>query len=221
MNTKAQEYVCRRIIWTHKFIKFFLKTDDREYIEYVVSLVQKAHEYGIVVFVDPHQVQTLSLIIVSARPKPPISQDAWSRWTGGSGAPYWTLEAAGFNLDNLDETQAAITHQNWGDPLPRMVNNLQETVDLIQILNHRSGGRTTGVLLRQQCSHYSSRVTPLRQRQLLSEYRVRKGGYRFSFSCKIITFELSLRSVSKFPYLSFNFTIAPYLMYSDCSRPST
>ena len=45
----------------------------------------------------------------------------WSRWSGGDGAPGWTLEAAGFDLGRLDETGAAISHQVHGDPFPRMI----------------------------------------------------------------------------------------------------
>ncbi|KAG6899895.1 hypothetical protein C0993_005581 [Termitomyces sp. T159_Od127] len=36
-----------------------------------------------------------------------IHQDVWSRYSGGSGAPAWTLELAGFDLDALEETGAA------------------------------------------------------------------------------------------------------------------
>lgn len=36
-----------------------------------------------------------------------IHQDVWSRYSGGSGAPAWTLEAAGFDLEKLEETGAA------------------------------------------------------------------------------------------------------------------
>ncbi|KAG6846502.1 hypothetical protein H0H93_013557, partial [Arthromyces matolae] len=36
-----------------------------------------------------------------------IHQDVWSRYSGGSGAPAWTVELAGFDLDALEETGAA------------------------------------------------------------------------------------------------------------------
>lgn len=43
-----------------------------------------------------------------------MHQDVWSRYSGGSGAPGWTLEAAGFDLSNdgaaLEETGAAFLH---------------------------------------------------------------------------------------------------------------
>ena len=45
----------------------------QDYIEYVVAVMRKMREYGISCFIDPHQ-------------------DVWSRFTGGDGAPGWTLE---------------------------------------------------------------------------------------------------------------------------------
>ena len=42
-------------------------------------------------FIDPHQ-------------------DTWSRFTGGSGAPGWTLEVVGFNMKNFEATGAVHFH---------------------------------------------------------------------------------------------------------------
>lgn len=75
---------------------------DEAYLDYVYEVIQKAGEYGISVFVDPHQ-------------------DVWSRWTGGDGAPAWTLEKVGFDITKLHETGAAILHQFHGDPYPHMM----------------------------------------------------------------------------------------------------
>ena len=59
-----------------------------EYLEYVRKLLSLLPQYGLVAFVVVHQ-------------------DVWSRYTGGSGAPAWTLEAVGFDLHGLEEPGAA------------------------------------------------------------------------------------------------------------------
>ena len=54
---------------------------DDSYLTYFRNLVDVAHNYGIYVIVDPHQ-------------------DVWSRFTGGDGAPLWTLSVCGFNTND-------------------------------------------------------------------------------------------------------------------------
>jgi len=75
---------------------------DQRYLEYLDALVAKAGRHGIDVIVDLHQ-------------------DVWSRFTGGSGAPGWTLEATGMDLRRIDETGAAITHQAHVQPYETMI----------------------------------------------------------------------------------------------------
>ncbi|RPJ52402.1 MAG: hypothetical protein EHM21_00235, partial [Chloroflexi bacterium] len=75
---------------------------DQDYLDYLYEVVKKAGDYGFNVIIDPHQ-------------------DVWSRFSGGDGAPGWTLEAVGFTLPLLHETGAAIVHQVHGDPFPPMV----------------------------------------------------------------------------------------------------
>lgn len=75
---------------------------DAAYLEYLEAVVRKAGEHGHRVFIDFHQ-------------------DVWSRFTGGDGAPGWTLEAAGFQLEHLHETGAAVVHGLHQGPLPRML----------------------------------------------------------------------------------------------------
>jgi len=79
---------------------------DEEYLAYLRKILLAADKEGISVFIDPHQ-------------------DVWSRWTGGDGAPAWTMEMLGMNLDNCDACGAAITKQRYtictGKPYKKMV----------------------------------------------------------------------------------------------------
>lgn len=75
---------------------------DEEYLDYLYQVVAKAGEYGFYVIIDPHQ-------------------DVWSRFTGGDGAPGWTLEAVGLDMKGFKATAAAIVHNTHGDPFPRMI----------------------------------------------------------------------------------------------------
>lgn len=61
---------------------------DKEYLTYVKKLLSLLPEYGLSAFVVVHQ-------------------DVWSRYSGGSGAPAWTLENIGFDLHALEESGAA------------------------------------------------------------------------------------------------------------------
>lgn len=68
---------------------------DVEYLKYIRAIVEKAKGYGMYIYIDPHQ-------------------DVWSRWTGGDGAPLWTLEAAGFDVRYFAECEAALTRETYG-----------------------------------------------------------------------------------------------------------
>ncbi|MDR2177817.1 MAG: cellulase family glycosylhydrolase [Treponema sp.] len=79
---------------------------DEAYLAYLRKLLLAAEKWGISVFIDAHQ-------------------DVWSRFTGGDGAPAWTLEELGIRLDLLDATGAAVTWQGYaerhgGQPCPLM-----------------------------------------------------------------------------------------------------
>ena len=75
---------------------------DEEYLDYLVEIVRRAGEHGMLVFIDAHQ-------------------DVWSRFSGGDGAPGWTFEAAGLDITKFQQTGAAIVHATHGDPFPRMI----------------------------------------------------------------------------------------------------
>ena len=68
---------------------------DYQYMDYLINVLSKIEEIGgIYVYLDPHQ-------------------DVWSRASGGSGAPIWTLYSAGFNPSRFYETHAAILHSDY------------------------------------------------------------------------------------------------------------
>jgi hypothetical protein len=69
---------------------------DEAYLAYIRKILLAAEKRGVSVFIDSHQ-------------------DAWSRWTGGDGAPAWTLEKLGMDLDRLDAAGAALTRQRYGE----------------------------------------------------------------------------------------------------------
>lgn len=59
------------------------------YLDYLEGILRHASEVGLLVIIDFHQ-------------------DCWSRFTGGSGAPLWTLEVAGLNPRKLPQCGAVL-----------------------------------------------------------------------------------------------------------------
>lgn len=78
---------------------------DTGYLVYLKELIEMAEGYDLYVIIDPHQ-------------------DVWSRFTGGDGAPWWTLDAVGFDTSTsvLHDTGSAVLHQHWADgEMPKML----------------------------------------------------------------------------------------------------
>lgn len=72
---------------------------DEAYLDYYAEIARLAGEHGLHVIVDFHQ-------------------DAWSRMSGGSGAPGWTFEAVGLDFERFQDADAAFLSQlrQPGDP---------------------------------------------------------------------------------------------------------
>jgi len=110
--SKANEHFERLNKWGFNFLRLITTWEaiehfgpgiyDEEYLDYFEEIVKVANQYDFTIFIDPHQ-------------------DVWSRFTGGDGAPGWTLELAGFDLRNLHPSGAAFVHNVHGDPYPKMV----------------------------------------------------------------------------------------------------
>lgn len=109
---EADEHFGRLRAWGFTLLRFLVTWEaiehsgpgeyDEAYLDYLYAVLAKAQAYDFSIFIDPHQ-------------------DTWSRFTGGDGAPGWTLEAVGFDLSKLHAAGAAILHQEHGDPFPRMI----------------------------------------------------------------------------------------------------
>jgi len=109
---EADEHFARLKKWGLTFLRFLITWEaiehagpgiyDQEYLDYLHAVVEKAGEHGLSLFIDPHQ-------------------DVWSRFSGGDGAPGWTLEAVGFDLTHFKETGAAIVHATHDGPFPQMI----------------------------------------------------------------------------------------------------
>ncbi len=99
---EADEHFARLTSWGFTFLRWVITWEavehagpelyDEDYLAYVRRLLKKCEEYEITVFIDPYQ-------------------DAWSRFTGGEGAPAWTLESVGFDISKLSVTGSALEQQ--------------------------------------------------------------------------------------------------------------
>ncbi len=108
---EADEHFNRLRKWGFNFLRLLITWEaiehqgpgqyDEDYLNYLYRLVKKAGEYGFNLFIDPHQ-------------------DVWSRFTGGDGAPRWTLEKVGFDVTRFSDAGAALIHNVQGDPFPPM-----------------------------------------------------------------------------------------------------
>ncbi len=109
---EADEHFGRLAAWGLTTVRFLVTWEaiehagpglyDEAYLDYIAAVAQQAGEHGIHLIIDPHQ-------------------DVWSRFSGGDGAPGWTLEAAGFDMARFAETGAAVVPAVQDGPLPRMI----------------------------------------------------------------------------------------------------
>lgn len=109
---EADEHFGRLAAWGLTTVRFLVTWEaiehagpsiyDEAYLDYVAAVVQRAEAHGINFLIDPHQ-------------------DVWSRFSGGDGAPGWTLEAAGLDMTRFAETGAAVVPAIHDGPLPRMI----------------------------------------------------------------------------------------------------
>ena len=111
---EANSHLSRLKKWGYNTIRYIFTWEaiehegpgkyDAEFISHTIEVLRIAKRYGFYIFMDPHQ-------------------DAWSRLSGGSGAPLWTLHACGLNPEAVSATQAAFVHNTYPDPAtyPKML----------------------------------------------------------------------------------------------------
>ncbi|KAF2427662.1 glycoside hydrolase [Tothia fuscella] len=110
----AHEHFSRLKKWGYNTIRYVFTWEaieherpgkyDEEWISSTVEILRLAKGYGFYVFMDPHQ-------------------DVWSRFSGGSGAPMWTLYACGLDPKTFGVTEAALVQNAYPDPsaFPKMI----------------------------------------------------------------------------------------------------
>lgn len=97
---EAEAHLNRIKSWGYNTIRYLLTWEaiehagpgqyDNEFVQYTIDMLKIIHRVGgIYVFLEPHQ-------------------DVWSRYCGGSGAPLWTLYAAGLQPARFGATEAAV-----------------------------------------------------------------------------------------------------------------
>jgi hypothetical protein len=73
---------------------------DTEYLDYIRKFLSLLPQYGMTAIVSMHH-------------------DVWSRYSGGSGSPAWTLEVVGFDLHAIEGAGAAwLQGQRGGGNVP-------------------------------------------------------------------------------------------------------
>ncbi|GAB7365833.1 hypothetical protein MBLNU230_g7165t1 [Neophaeotheca triangularis] len=111
---EAHEHFTRLKRWGYNTIRYIFTWEaiehegpgkyDEDFIKHTIEVLRLAKSYGFYVFMDPHQ-------------------DVWSRFTGGSGAPMWTVYACGLDPTKFINTQAALVQNTWPNPadFPKMI----------------------------------------------------------------------------------------------------
>jgi hypothetical protein len=109
--SEADEHFGNLASWGLRFLRLIVTWEavehagpgvyDRDYLGYLRAIAESAARHGIDLYLDPHQ-------------------DVWSRWTGGDGAPAWTLEAVGFDLKKINASGSGIVHAETPE-LPRQI----------------------------------------------------------------------------------------------------
>ena len=115
---EADEHLSRLRGWGFNCLRFNVTWEalehagpgqyDHEYIRYVRAVLERAAVHGFWIYIDPHQ-------------------DCWSRFTGGSGHPSWTMEMVGMDVRKLVTCGAAVLHQTWPGDKSRFTRMLWPT----------------------------------------------------------------------------------------------